>query len=100
MRRKRSTCCWASSRKRITLWQAGSIGEDSATFPSIVVNRGGCLSAIPSVLHRSAVVNVFAAFSVTKLKIGQIALGEIPFLFGLTPVFFLAVSVRGSAHFP
>ena len=38
-------------------------------------------------------VNLFAAASVSKLKMGDIAKGELPFFLGYTAVFFLIVFV-------
>ena len=40
-------------------------------------------------------VNLFAAASVSKLKMGEIAKGELPFFLGFVGVFFLFVFIPG-----
>jgi C4-dicarboxylate transporter DctM subunit len=71
------------------LWPiAKSLGIDVIHFGMIV-----CISNVIGTMTPPVAVNIFAASSVTKLKMGQIALGEIPFLLGFTSVFFLVVFV-------
>jgi C4-dicarboxylate transporter DctM subunit len=71
------------------LWPiAKNLGIDVIHFGMIV-----CISNVIGTMTPPVAVNIFAASSVTKLKMGQIALGEIPFLLGYTSVFFLVVFV-------
>jgi C4-dicarboxylate transporter DctM subunit len=52
-----------------------------------------CIANVIGTMTPPVAVNIFAAASVTKLKMGRIAVGEIPFLIGFTSVFFLVVFV-------
>jgi C4-dicarboxylate transporter DctM subunit len=52
-----------------------------------------CIANVIGTMTPPVAVNIFAANSVTGLKMGQIAKGEIPFFVGYTSVFFLAVFV-------
>lgn len=71
------------------LWPiAQSLGVNNVHFGLIVAisNVIGCMT--PPVA-----VNIFAATSVTKLKMGEVAKGEMPFLIGFTGVFALVVVI-------
>jgi C4-dicarboxylate transporter DctM subunit len=71
------------------LWPiAKNLGIDVIHFGMIV-----CISNVVGTMTPPVAVNIFAASSVTKLKMGRIAVGEIPFLIGYTSVFFLVVFV-------
>jgi C4-dicarboxylate transporter DctM subunit len=71
------------------LWPiAKSLGIDVIHFGMIV-----CIANVIGTMTPPVAVNIFAAASVTKLKMGQIAKGEIPFFAGYTSVFFLIVFV-------
>lgn len=71
------------------LWPvAASLGINVIHFGMIV-----SISNVIGTMTPPVAVNLFAASSVTKLKMGQIAHGEIPFFIGYTAVFFLIVLV-------
>jgi C4-dicarboxylate transporter DctM subunit len=71
------------------LWPiAQSLGINVIHFGMIV-----CTANVIGTMTPPVAVNIFAASSVTKLKMGRIAMGEVPFLIGFTTVFFLAVFV-------
>lgn len=69
------------------LWPiAHSLGINNIHFGIIVA-----LSNVIGTMTPPVAVNIFAAASVTKLKIGEIAAGEIPFFIGYNIVFLLFV---------
>ncbi len=69
------------------LWPiAESLGFHNVHFGMIV-----CISNVIGTMTPPVAVNLFAASSVTKLKMGEIAWGELPFFIGYTAVFFLIV---------
>lgn len=69
------------------LWPiAHSLGINPIHFGMIV-----CISNVIGTMTPPVAVNIFAAVSVTNLKIGEIAIGEIPFFIGFNIVFFLFV---------
>lgn len=69
------------------LWPiAHSLGINNIHFGMIVA-----LSNVIGTMTPPVAVNIFAAASVTKLKIGEIAAGEIPFFIGYNIVFLLFV---------
>ena len=69
------------------LWPvAQSLGINVIHFGMIV-----CISNVIGTMTPPVAVNLFAASSVTHLKMGEIAKGEIPFFIGYTFVFFLIV---------
>jgi C4-dicarboxylate transporter DctM subunit len=69
------------------LWPiAKSLGLGPIHFGMIV-----CLSNVIGTMTPPVAVNLFAAASVSKLKMGQIAMGEIPFFVGYSIVFLLFV---------
>lgn len=69
------------------LWPiADSLGVGSIHFGMIVA-----LSNVIGTMTPPVAVNIFAAASVSKLKMGEIAKGELPYLIGFTAVFFLFV---------
>lgn len=69
------------------LWPiAHSLGINNIHFGMIVA-----LSNVIGTMTPPVAVNIFAAASVTKLKIGEIAVGEIPFFIGYNIVFLLFV---------
>ena len=71
------------------LWPvAASLGINVIHFGMIV-----SISNVIGTMTPPVAVNLFAASSVTKLKMGQIAHGEIPFFIGYTVVFMLMVLV-------
>ena len=71
------------------LWPvAASLGINVIHFGMIV-----SISNVIGTMTPPVAVNLFAASSVTKLKMGQIAHGEIPFFIGYAAVFFLIVLV-------
>jgi C4-dicarboxylate transporter DctM subunit len=71
------------------LWPvAASLGINVIHFGMIV-----SISNVIGTMTPPVAVNLFAASSVTKLKMGQIARGEIPFFIGYTAVFMLIVLV-------
>ncbi len=69
------------------LWPiASSLGINVIHFGMIV-----CIANVIGTMTPPVAVNLFAASSVTGLKLGQIAKGEMPFLIGFVGVFFLLV---------
>lgn len=69
------------------LWPiASTLGIDVIHFGMIV-----CIANVIGTMTPPVAVNLFAASSVTGLKMGQIARGELPFWLGFTGVFFLFV---------
>jgi C4-dicarboxylate transporter DctM subunit len=69
------------------LWPiAHSLGIDIVHFGMIV-----CVSNVIGTMTPPVAVNIFAATSVSKLSIGQIAKGQIPFFIGYVAVFLLVV---------
>jgi len=69
------------------LWPiAQSLGIDVIHFGMIV-----CISNVIGTMTPPVAVNIFAAASVTKLKMERIVKGEIPFLIGYILVFFAVV---------
>ena len=69
------------------LWPiASSFGIDVIHFGMIV-----CISNVIGTMTPPVAVNIFSAASVSKLKMGVIAKGEIPFFIGYVLVFFAVV---------
>ncbi|MDO5350631.1 MAG: TRAP transporter large permease [Lachnospiraceae bacterium] len=69
------------------LWPiASSMGIDVIHFGMIV-----CISNVVGTMTPPVAVNIFSASTVSKLKMGDIAAAEIPFLIGYVAVFFLCV---------
>ena len=69
------------------LWpMAQSLGVDIIHFGMIV-----SISNVVGTMTPPVAVNIFSAASVTKLKMGEIAKGQIPFFIGYLAVFFLVV---------
>jgi C4-dicarboxylate transporter DctM subunit len=69
------------------LWPiADSMGLNNVHFGMIV-----CISNVIGTMTPPVAVNLFAASSVTGLKMGAIAKGELPFFIGYTAVFFMVV---------
>ena len=69
------------------LWPiAQSMGIDVIHFGMIV-----CVSNVVGTMTPPVAVNIFSAATVSKLKMGDIAKAEIPFLIGYVAVFFLCV---------
>ena len=69
------------------LWPiAQSLGIHNVHFGMIV-----CISNVIGTMTPPVAVNLFAASSVTGLKMGAIAKGELPFFIGYTGVFFIMV---------
>lgn len=71
------------------LWPvASSLGIDAIHFGMIVA-----ISNVIGTMTPPVAVNIFSAASVTKLKMGEIAKGEIPFFIGYVAVFLLVVLI-------
>jgi C4-dicarboxylate transporter DctM subunit len=71
------------------LWPiASSLGIDAIHFGMIVA-----ISNVIGTMTPPVAVNIFSAASVTKLKMGQIAKGQIPFFIGYVLVFFAVVLI-------
>lgn len=69
------------------LWpMAQSLGIDVIHFGMIV-----CISNVVGTMTPPVAVNIFSAASVTKLKMGEIVKGEIPFFIGYVLVFIAVV---------
>jgi len=69
------------------LWPiASSLGVNPIHFGMIV-----CIANVIGTMTPPVAVNLFAAASVSKLKMGEIAKGELPFFLGFVAVFFLIV---------
>ena len=65
------------------------------TLGIVVIHFGMimCIANVIGCMTPPVAVNLFAAASVSKLKMGDIAKGELPFFLGYTAVFFLIVFV-------
>jgi C4-dicarboxylate transporter DctM subunit len=73
------------------LWPiAASLGINPIHFGMIV-----SISNVIGTMTPPVAVNLFSAASVSKLKMGEIARGELPFFIGFTAVFFLIVFIPG-----
>lgn len=73
------------------LWPiAASLGINPIHFGMIV-----SISNVIGTMTPPVAVNLFSAASVSKLKMGEIARGELPFFIGYTAVFFLIVFIPG-----
>jgi len=71
------------------LWPiAASLGVNVVHFGMIV-----CIANVLGTMTPPVAVNIFAAASVSKLKMGDIVKGEIPFFIGFVAIFFLIVFV-------
>lgn len=71
------------------LWPiASSLGINAIHFGMIVA-----ISNVIGTMTPPVAVNIFSAASVSKLKMGEIAKGEIPFFIGYTAVFFAFVLI-------
>jgi C4-dicarboxylate transporter DctM subunit len=71
------------------LWPiANSLGINVIHFGMIV-----CIANVIGTMTPPVAVNLFAASSVTKLKMGQIARGEMPFFIAFTTIYFVVVMV-------
>lgn len=77
------------------LWPiAGSLGISAIHFGMIV-----CISNVVGTMTPPVAVNIFSAASVTKLKMGEIVKGEIPFFIGYLIVFFAVVLIPALSTF-
>lgn len=77
------------------LWPiAQSMGVDVIHFGMIV-----CISNVVGTMTPPVAVNIFSASTVSKLKMGEIAKAEIPFLIGYVAVFLLCVFSEGFCTF-
>ncbi|MGN0252347.1 MAG: TRAP transporter large permease [Oliverpabstia sp.] len=77
------------------LWPiASSLGIDAIHFGMIV-----CISNVVGTMTPPVAVNIFSAASVSKLKIGEIVKGEIPFFIGYLIVFFAVVLIPALSTF-
>lgn len=77
------------------LWPiASSLGINVIHFGMIV-----CISNVVGTMTPPVAVNIFSAASVSKLKMGDIVKGEIPFFIGYLAVFFLVVLVPALSMF-
>lgn len=77
------------------LWPiANSLGIDVIHFGMIV-----CISNVVGTMTPPVAVNIFSAASVTKLKMGEIVKGEIPFFIGYLAVFFAVVLIPALSTF-
>lgn len=71
------------------LWPiASSLGIDVIHFGMIV-----CIANVVGTMTPPVAVNIFSAASVSKLKMGEIVKGEIPFFIGYLVVFFAVVLI-------
>lgn len=71
------------------LWPiASSLGINAIHFGMIV-----CISNVVGTMTPPVAVNIFSAASVSKLKMGEIVKGEIPFFIGYLVVFFAVVLI-------
>lgn len=71
------------------LWPiASSLGVDVIHFGMIV-----CISNVVGTMTPPVAVNIFSAASVSKLKMGEIVKGAIPFFIGYLAVFFAVVLI-------
>ena len=72
---------------RDSMWPiAQSFGIDVIHFGMIV-----SISNVIGTMTQPVAVNIFSASSVSKLKMGAIAKGQMPFFIGYVAVFFLVV---------
>lgn len=77
------------------LWPiASSLGIDVIHFGMIV-----CIANVVGTMTPPVAVNIFSAASVTKLKMGEIVKGEIPFFIGYLAVFFAVVLIPAISTF-
>ena len=77
------------------LWPiAKALGIDAVHFGMIV-----SISNVIGTMTPPVAVNIFSAASVTKLKMGDIAKGQLPFFVGYVVVFFLVVLVPAFSTF-
>ena len=77
------------------LWPiASSLGIDVIHFGMIV-----SISNVIGTMTPPVAVNIFSAASVTKLKMGEIVKGEIPFFIGYLAVFFAVVFIPAVSTF-
>lgn len=77
------------------LWPiASSLGINAIHFGMIV-----CISNVVGTMTPPVAVNIFSAASVSKLKMGDIVKGEIPFFVGYLIVFFAVVLIPGISTF-
>lgn len=77
------------------LWPiASSMGIDAVHFGMIV-----CISNVVGTMTPPVAVNIFSAASVSKLKMGEIVKGEIPFFIGYLVVFFAVVLIPALSTF-
>lgn len=77
------------------LWPiASSMGIDAIHFGMIV-----CISNVVGTMTPPVAVNIFSAASVSKLKMGDIVKGEIPFFIGYLVVFFAVVLIPALSTF-
>lgn len=77
------------------LWPiASSLGIDVIHFGMIV-----CISNVVGTMTPPVAVNIFSAASVTKLKMGEIVKGEMPFFIGYLVVFFAVVLIPAISTF-
>lgn len=77
------------------LWPiASSLGISAIHFGMIV-----CISNVVGTMTPPVAVNIFSAASVTKLKMGEIVKGEIPFFIGYLAVFFAVVLIPALSTF-
>ena len=71
------------------LWPiAQSLGIGAIHFGMVV-----CMANVIGCMTPPVAVNLFAAASVSKLKMGEIAKGELPFFLGYCVVFFMIVLI-------
>lgn len=76
------------------LWPiAAGLGIDAVHFGMIV-----SISNVVGTMTPPVAVNIFSAASVSKLKMGEIVKGQIPFFIGYIAVFLLVVLVPGFSH--
>ncbi len=77
------------------LWpMAASLGIDVIHFGMIV-----CIANVVGTMTPPVAVNIFSAASVTKLKMGDIVKGQIPFFIGYLAVFFAVVFIPAVSLF-
>ena len=77
------------------LWPiAKALGIDAVHFGMIV-----SISNVIGTMTPPVAVNIFSAASVTKLKMGDIAKGQLPFFVGYVVVFFLVVFIPALSTF-
>lgn len=76
------------------LWPiAAGLGIGAVHFGMIV-----SISNVVGTMTPPVAVNIFSAASVSKLKMGEIVKGQIPFFIGYIAVFLLVVLVPGFSH--